>query len=225
MPRFRTLVFDLDGTLVDSVGSITTALNRLLAEEGLPPVAATAVTNMVGDGALKLLDRGFAAAGRTLGEAELPPLFKRYVPMLEVAPPAPEDIYPGVRETLDRLVAEGCRLAVCTNKPYGPAIEALRAIGLDGVIGAVIGGDSLPERKPQAEPLLAAVRALDGEVSAAAMVGDNANDVGAARAAGMPVIAVSYGYPRMDPEQLGADILIHYFADLPEALERLTRPD
>lgn len=221
MPGYRFIVFDLDGTLVDSVGSITAALNRLLAEEGLPPVEAAAVTDMVGDGALKLLERGFAAAGRTVDQPDLPALFKRYVPMLEVAPPAPADLYPGVRETLDRLVAAGCRLAVCTNKPYGPAIEALRAIGLDDVVGAVIGGDSLPERKPKAEPLLAAVRALGGDPAAAVMVGDNANDVGAARAAGMPVIAVSYGYPRMEPAKLGADILIDRFADLPDALERL----
>ena len=221
MHGFRTLVFDLDGTLVDSVGSITTALNQLLAEEGLPALEPEPVKNMVGDGALKLLERGFEAAGRTVQPADLPALFERYVPMLEAAPPWPSDLYSGVVETLDRLSAEGCRLGVCTNKPYGPAIEALKAIGLDRVIGAVVGGDTLPQRKPQAEPLLAVVQALGGAVEDAAMIGDNANDVGAARAAGVPVIAVSYGYPRMPPEQLGADLLIDHFADLPGALARL----
>ena len=221
MHGFRTLVFDLDGTLVDSVGSITTAMNQLLAEEGLPPVRAEAVTNMVGDGAMKLLERGFAAAGRTVEPSALPGLVDRYVPLLEAAPPDPDDIYVGVADTLGHLAAAGCRLGVCTNKPYGPAIQALKAIGLDTVIEAVIGGDSLPQRKPQAEPLLAVIKALGGSVESAAMIGDNANDVKAARAAGVPVVAVSYGYPRMPPSELGADILIDRFADLPDALTRL----
>ena len=221
MPSFRAIVFDLDGTLVDSVGSIAASLNQLLAEEGLPPIDAAAVTDMVGDGGQKLLERGFAHAGRRLTPDEVPVMFRRYVPMLEAMPPAPDDLYPGVGETLARLAADGLALGVCSNKPYLPSLSALAAVGLDGVFDAVVGGDSLPERKPAPEPLLACLRLLAVEPDEAAMVGDNANDVGTARAARVPVIAVSYGYPRMPVSALRADLVIDRFADLPTALKTL----
>lgn len=221
MLPFRAIVFDLDGTLVNSVGSITTSLNTLLAEEGLPAVDQADVVDMVGDGGKKLLERGFARAGRRLGSGEVDGMFQRYIPMLEDMPPAPDDLYPGVRETLARLTGEGLALGVCSNKPYGPSLEALRAVGLLETFGAVIGGDSLPQRKPEPEPLLACLDKLGAEPDEAVMVGDNANDVGTARAARVPVIAVSYGYPRMPVSALGADLIIDHFADLPGALERL----
>jgi phosphoglycolate phosphatase len=221
MLPFRAIVFDLDGTLVNSVSSIAASLNALLAEEGLPPVDPADVTDMVGDGGKKLLERGFARAGRRLGSGEVDGMFQRYIPMLEDMPPAPGDLYPGVRETLARLEADGLALGVCSNKPYGPSLAALRTVGLLDMFGAVIGGDSLPQRKPDPEPLLACLAKLGAEPDEAVMVGDNANDVGTARAARVPVIAVTYGYPRMPVSALGADLVIDRFDELPGALERL----
>jgi len=221
MPRFKAIVFDLDGTLVDSVGSITAALNQLLKDEGLPAVRPDDVKDMVGDGAMKLLERGFAAAGRPVGADDLPGLFQRYVPLLTRMPPLASDLYPGVVDTLRRFEMDGVALGICTNKPYRPAVEAVRAMGLSGLFGAVVGGDSLPERKPAAAPLLAAIDRLGARPKDAVMVGDNGNDVGTARNAGIPCVVVSYGYPRMPVDRLQADIVIDRFEDLPEALERL----
>ncbi len=221
MPPYKAIVFDLDGTLVDSVGSITAALNQLLKEEGLPPVRPDDVKDMVGDGAMKLLERGFAAAGRPVDADALPGLFRRYVPLLTRMPPLASDLYPGVLDTLRRFEMDHVAMGICTNKPYQPAVEAVRAMGLSGLFGAVVGGDSLPQRKPAAEPLLATLAQLGAAPEQAVMVGDNRNDVGTAHNAGIPCVVVSYGYPRMPVDRLEADLVIDRFEDLPAALDRL----
>ena len=221
MLMFKAVVFDFDGTLVDSVGSIATALNQLLAEEGHPAVPNDAVATMVGDGAIKLIERGFAASGDPIGSDAASRLMPRYEPMLVANPPGAESVYPGVRATLEALHRVGVRLGVCTNKPERPARVALDAVGLADLIDVVIGGDTTPVRKPAAEPLLTALDALGATPADSAMVGDNANDVAAARAAGLPVIVVSYGYPRGPSADLGADLVIDDFAELPRALHRL----
>ncbi len=222
MEGFEAIVFDLDGTLVDSVASIAAAVNTLLAEERRPALSLDAVESMVGEGALKLLERAFAATGETVTDEDaLEALFHRYVPMLAAMPPKPADLYPGVIDTLHDFRVAGIALGVCTNKPMKPARAALRALGIDEMFGAVIGGDTLPQRKPSPEPLLAAIAGLDATPEVAVMIGDNIYDVGTARGAGVPVVAVSYGYPRMPIEDLGADLVIDRFDQLPNALTRL----
>ncbi|WP_114391859.1 phosphoglycolate phosphatase [Oleisolibacter albus] len=221
LDRFPAVLFDLDGTLIDSADEIGTGLNALLAEYSLQPVTPTQVRQFIGDGAPKLVERGFAANGVTLAGDDLKTAVDRFVTLYADVPTSRESLYPGVPETLRTLAADGHRLGLCTNKPSSVTRLLLTELGLSPLFGAVVGGDTLAERKPSPAPLLWAMERLGQTRAGAVMVGDNANDVAAARAAGIPVIAVAYGYPRMPVAELGADLVIEQFAALPEALARL----
>ncbi|WP_119678130.1 phosphoglycolate phosphatase [Indioceanicola profundi] len=219
--RFPAILFDFDGTLIDSAPEIAQALNALLKEYDRPPVTADQVRTFIGDGSSRLVERGFAATGGPVPADELAEAVKRYIAIYATVPADPDTIYPGVKETLGRLRDAGHKLALCTNKPESISRNLLDGLGLADMFTAVVGGDTLPQRKPQAEPLLHAIHGLGFSPDGAVMVGDNGNDVAAARAAGIPIVAVSYGYPRMPVSELGADRVIDRFADLPGALESL----
>jgi phosphoglycolate phosphatase len=216
MTRRRHLVFDLDGTLVDSAPDLATALNGLLNEMGRPALAESTVRSMVGDGAGVLVQRGLAASG--LGDADQPAALKRFLALYRDCLIDRTRAYPEVEATLERLQADGHNLGVCTNKPYDPTQRILKALKLDRFFGAVIGGDSLPKRKPDPEPLLAAIERLGGSASDAVMIGDSANDVLCARAAAVTAILIpsDYGNPAED-----ADVKLMHFAELPAALAKL----
>ena len=219
---YDAIVFDLDDTLVDSAPSIAHSVNTVLREEGRGPLPLEAVRAMIGDGSLKLMERALSAVGLPVDDADF---VRRRTSVLFTLlvrhPPGPDRLYPGVRETLDRLAGDGCRLAICSNKPADATAQTLRVLGLTALFGAVIGGDSLPQRKPDAEPVLAALRLLDKPRDSAVMVGDSGNDVAAAKAAGLPSVLVSYGYARQPVRSLGADRIVDRFADLPAALDDL----
>ena len=215
MARRRTaLVFDLDGTLVDSAPDLHRSLNAVLAECGRAPVSLADIRAMVGDGAAKLVERGFADTGATCEPMALPGLVERFLVHYRAGRHAMTTAFPGVVETLGTLKARGCRLGICTNKPYGPTLEILEVLGLTRFFDAVAGGDSLPVRKPDPGHLLGTLALLGEPADAALMVGDSANDVAVARAAGVPAVIVSYGYTRIPAAELGGDALIDEFADL-----------
>jgi phosphoglycolate phosphatase len=184
----KAVVFDLDGTLIDSDGDIRAALNRTLVKRGLGPLSIEAVKTMIGDGAKVLVERGFAAHGVTAGPAELALFLEDYEAnaAVETVP------YPGMGDALAALKAAGHALAVCTNKPVAPARQILTALGLNDFFPVLIGGDSTPFRKPDPRHLAAALAALGTED--AVMVGDHENDMAAARGLGIPSIFVSWGY-------------------------------
>ncbi|WP_029010204.1 phosphoglycolate phosphatase [Azospirillum halopraeferens] len=218
------LVFDLDGTLIDSAPDIARAVNATLAGHGRRALSVAEVRGMVGDGSASLLRQAFAATGAPLDEGGVQEALARYLDIYFAQSAEPSCLYPGVAPTLGALHAAGIALGLCTNKPERIARKLLDLLDLARLFGAVAGGDTLPVRKPDGRPLARVIDALGG--GPAAMVGDNANDVKAARAVGIPVVAVSYGYPRMAVADLGADLVIDRFADLPAALARLgTRPD
>lgn len=219
--RFPVLVFDFDGTLIDSAPEIGEGLNHLLAEHGRPPVTDSQIRLFIGDGAARLVERGFEATGEPLAPGALPGVLARYLELYATIPTDPHCVYPGVRETLARLKAAGHRLGLATNKPEVLTHKVLGELGLGGLLDAVCGGDTLPERKPSPKPLLWVVERLGGTPDGAVMTGDNKNDVLAARAAGMPVVSVAYGYPRMPLSELGTDIIIDRFDELPAALDKL----
>ena len=184
----RTLILDLDGTLIDSAADLAAALDRLMLVRGLAPFGRAAVTGLIGDGVAALVTRALAARGLEPDPAAIAAFRADYSQhAAEATRP-----YPGTAETLQRLSAEGWQLGVCTNKPVSDACAILRAVGLDALVGAVTGGDG--PRKPDPAHLVAAIRASGGTPQRAVMVGDHRNDVLAAKAAGVPAIFASWGY-------------------------------
>jgi phosphoglycolate phosphatase len=219
-----TVVFDLDGTLVDSAPDLAGALNALLREQGLPDIPAASIRDIVGDGAVKMIERGLAAAGKTL-DGPLPgQLRERYLEHYRLRLTSETRPFPGVIEVLEALSGAGSKLAVCTNKFTDLSQSILAGLDLSRYFDAVVGGDSLSAQKPDAAPLRAAITRAGGEVGRAVMVGDSITDVGAARAAGVPVILVSFGYSGVPARTLGADLVIDHFDQLLGALDALARP-
>ncbi|MDP6954257.1 MAG: phosphoglycolate phosphatase [Alphaproteobacteria bacterium] len=218
MHKPATIVFDLDGTLIDSAPDLTEALNRVLDEQDLPPVTTAAVRHMVGDGAVKMIERGFAAAGRPWDDGLPLALRDSFLAHYEDCMTDNTVAFDGVRGALEALRGAGQTLAICTNKPEAMSETILSRLGLDHFFTSVLGGDSLAVRKPDPQHLLETISRAGGSREAAVMVGDSATDVGAARNAGVPVVAVSFGYTRIAPAELGADALIEHFDELLPAL-------
>jgi phosphoglycolate phosphatase len=212
----RLMVFDLDGTLVDSVPDLQAALNRLMASRSLDPFGRAQVAGFVGDGARVLLERAFAARGQAPDAAALADFLRDYGANAAVE----TEPYPGVRETLERFAAAGWRMAVCTNKPEAPARTLLDALDLARFFAAVGGGDSYPVRKPDPGHLRATIAAAGGVAAAAVMAGDHHNDVLSAAGLGMPSIFAAWGY---GPADTGAhaSATARAFPELFELAERL----
>jgi phosphoglycolate phosphatase len=213
------LLFDLDGTLVDTLPDLTNALNEALRERGYAALAPAEVRPMIGDGMAMLLARGFAARGGSHLEAEA--MHPRFIEIYEGVAIQNSRPYPGVAETLTALRQRGYRTGVATNKPQHATAEVLRGVGLAGLFDGVAGGDRYAVRKPDPGHLWGLIDELGGERTRAAMIGDSENDAAAAHAAGLPLILMRYGYARIDPSELGADRVLDRFGELPEALERL----
>lgn len=217
------IVFDLDGTLIDSAPDIQGALNRLLGEHDLPALDLATVKSMIGDGTATLIERGFAALGAPVPPELLP---ARNARMLELYAQHATELtipYPGVIETLESLAASGRRIGICTNKAQGLAEQVIAEMGLAPLIEITVGGDTPAGRKPDPAPLLAAIRLLGASPADTLMVGDSLNDVEAARAAGVKVALVTYGYHHQEPRSLGADLLLDRIDELPARLGQLVR--
>ncbi|HZU89448.1 MAG TPA: phosphoglycolate phosphatase [Stellaceae bacterium] len=218
MKRFL-LIFDLDGTLVDSAPDLAAAVNAVLRERGLRSLSRERVRRMIGDGVPALLARALAAAGGDpAGTAALLP---RFLEIYEANATHLTRPYPMVAETLAELRRRGYRTAVCTNKPQRATLAVLRGLDLLPLFDGIAGGDRFAVKKPAAGHLLGLIAELGGRVERAAMIGDNENDAAAARAAAVPCVLMRYGYARTDPETLGAVALLDEFGRLPQALARL----
>ncbi len=219
----QVLLCDLDGTLIDSAPDLAAAVGELLARQGRPPLTVEVIKTMIGDGVAKLVERAFAATGGTPSAAELAALVSRYMPLYESRMTELTRPYPGTIEALRALKDAGWRLAVCTNKPEAPSREIVAALGFGGLFEAVAGGDSLPVRKPDPGHLLGLLGRMGADPAAAIMLGDSQNDVLAAARAGLPAIVVAHGYGRVPVHELGAEVVIESFSELPGALAALGR--
>ncbi len=215
---FQVVAFDLDGTLVDSAPDLTAALNHALARFGRPPVPAADVRHMVGHGARALLQKGLAATGG--GDAAMVETgFPWFIDYYEAHIADHTRLFDGLEAALDRLTGMGVKLAICTNKLESLSHRLIGELGWQHRFAALVGGDTLPVRKPDPAPLFEAIARAGG--GRAAFVGDSITDTDTARAANIPCVAVSFGFADRPPEQLGADALIDHFDELIPALERL----
>lgn len=191
---YDLVIYDLDGTLLDSAPDIATAVDRTLAQWGLPTAGERKVRQWIGDGSRKLMQRAFADAGRQ--DIPVTELYEAFLEHYGDCMRESSAAYPGVVDTVSALHARGVTQVVCTNKPDPFVAPLIQFMGLDAYIAAWLGGDSLPERKPSARPLEHLAEMFDVPVGRCLMVGDSGTDMAAARNAGMPLALVTYGYHR-----------------------------
>lgn len=209
------IAFDLDGTLVETAPDLIGTLNVLLVEHGLAPLPIGAARRLLGGGPRRMVQLAFSEAGTWASEDELDALMERYVPLYLARIADHSHAYEDVEMVLDGLRAAGARLLVCTNKRSDLSSALLDAVGLLDRFDAVVGPDRVSARKPDPAHLIEAIAIAGGRLDRALMVGDSSADVGAARRAGVPVVAVSWGYTEIPPAELGADAVIDRFAELP----------
>jgi phosphoglycolate phosphatase len=216
-----TLVFDLDGALVDSAPDLVGALNTLLDEEGLALVPYSEVRLYVGRGARWLIERGFERAGALLDPAQLDSLLQRFIAIYLGRIAHETRPFDGCLTALDALAARGATLAVCTNKLTNLSLALLDALDMTRRFAVVIGPDQAPAPKPDPRHLLTTIERAGGDPARAIHLGDTAYDTLAAQAAGIPVIAVDFGYAPDGVADLGADAVISHFDQLVATVDRL----
>ncbi|MBS4048720.1 MAG: phosphoglycolate phosphatase [Alphaproteobacteria bacterium] len=217
----KAILFDLDGTLVDTAPDLAAATDHALVQAGRPAIGLESVRSMVGDGARALIEKGFRASGGMPAPDVFEAAFNDFMVYYGRHIAQTSRPFPGVATCLAALAEQGYALAVCTNKPEALSRSLLDQLGLSGFFGAVVGGDSLLVRKPDPGHIRGTLDKLGTAFSWAAMVGDSANDVNAAKAAGLPCVVVSFGYTQIAPKDLGGDRLIDHFSELPDALVAL----
>ncbi|BBC72583.1 phosphoglycolate phosphatase [Altererythrobacter sp. B11] len=219
---FAMVGFDLDGTLVDSNLDLTPAVNHALSRAGRPTIPLEAVRKLIGGGALRMLERAIELTGDPVPTIELEQLHEELLQHYEAHIADNTRPFPGCLDALDRLAGHGCRLAVVTNKVERNAVKLVEALGIADRFSCVIGGDTLgPGRaKPAPDMIEEAIRRCGGE-GRFAMVGDSSYDTRAARAAGVPVVALSFGYNDVPVDALDCDALIDHYDELVPALAGL----
>jgi phosphoglycolate phosphatase len=213
-----TIVFDLDGTLVDTAPDLIETLNVVFAREGMPPVDYATARNLIGGGAKAMLVRGIESEGRTVEPAKLQTMFDDFIAYYSAHVADRSLPFPGLTDALDRLAARGCRFAVCTNKLEGLSRLLLEKLELTSRFEAICGQDTFGMQKPDPEVLRRTIAAAGGNMQHAVMIGDSATDIHTARAAGIPVIAVDFGYSETPVAEFGPDRMISHFDELPEAV-------
>lgn len=215
----KAILFDLDGTLIDTAPDLAAATDYALHRAKRPAVGLEAIRQMVGDGARAMMERGFLSTGGMPPEADFEAAMADFFAYYEKHLADTSRPFPGVATCLAGLAEQGYALAVCTNKLERFSRDLLQQLGLAEFFAAIVGGDTLPTRKPDPGHIHGTLEKLGGgRFDWAAMVGDSANDVNAAKAAGLPCIAVGFGYSRIPAAELGADRLIAHFAELPDAV-------
>jgi phosphoglycolate phosphatase len=221
MSSDRTVVFDLDGTLVDTAPDLIGALNFILKREGLPPVPLKSARTMIGAGVRRLLERGLEVDGRLASVDDINRLTDDFIDYYAAHIADASQPFDGLESALDDLDAQGYRFAVCTNKLEGLSKLLLDRLGLSGRFAAICGADTFGVSKPDPAILQQTVARAGGQLSTAVMVGDAGPDIGVARRAGIPVIGVEFGYTEVPIADLKPDRLIGHMSELPAAVEAL----
>jgi phosphoglycolate phosphatase len=214
-----TLIFDLDGTLVDTAPDLLVTMNALLQREGRDPLDAEILRKLVGRGSRNLIADAFKFTGAALAPERLDPLYADFLKDYGSHIAAASRPYPGVMETLAALKADGVTMGILTNKPHPNALQLVTELGLADFFGAVTGQGKFPWLKPDSRLFAAVLAELGG--GPAVMIGDSITDVQTARGSAVPVILMSYGYTPEPARTLGADLVLGDFREVPAAARRL----
>ncbi|MFZ2067778.1 MAG: phosphoglycolate phosphatase [Xanthobacteraceae bacterium] len=216
-----TIVFDLDGTLIDTAPDLIHTLNLILTQEGLPALPYAAARNLIGGGAQVMIQRALTAEGKDATEAKIERLYAAFIAYYSEHIADRSRLFPGLGRALDEIGAAGFKLAVCTNKLEWLSLRLLKALDLTQRFAAICGPDTFGVQKPDPEVLRQTVRRAGGEPDRAIMVGDSKTDIDTARAARVPVIAVDFGYTDVPIVSLQPDRIISAFSELPAAISAL----
>jgi phosphoglycolate phosphatase len=219
----RIVVFDLDGTLVDTAPDLINALNFVLDREGMPPLPLASARNLIGAGARKLIERGLEAGGGAVTVGELDRMMRDFIDYYAEHIADESRPFDGLEAALDDLESRGFRFAVCTNKLEWLSKLLLDRLGMTHRFAAICGADTFGVAKPDPAILHQTIARAGGQSPASVMVGDSGTDIGAARRAGVPVVGVSFGYTDVPIAELRPDRLIGHMSDLPEAVESLLK--
>jgi len=219
--RDLTVVFDLDGTLVETAPDLIGATNHALGLCKLEPVAPGEIRPFISFGARAMIRRGLEFHGHHVSESRFEELFSIFIAYYAQNIAVESHVFPGLADGLARLVKKGARLAVCTNKQEALSRRLLEALGISGVFAAIAGRDTFAVCKPHPDHLLGAIRLAGGDARRAVMIGDSDVDIATAKAAGIPVVAVSFGYTDVPVASLSPDAIIDHYRDLDAAIERI----
>jgi phosphoglycolate phosphatase len=222
-PFPETIIFDLDGTLVDTAPDLTAALNAVLRREGRPEVPLDDVRHMVGRGARYLIERAMEATGSPATTDSVTDLMKHFIAHYDANIAVTSRPFERAETVATRLTDRGHKLGICTNKPEALALKLMSELGLRALFPVILGADSRPYRKPDPRHLVDTITGLGGNPTNAVLIGDSETDVKTARAANVPVVVVSFGYTEIPPRDLGADAVIDHFDALEQALTGLKR--
>lgn len=209
-----TIVFDLDGTLVETAPDLLEALNHVLAIEGLAPVELDAIREMIGHGAKAMIRQGASSQSVDLSDKRIDTLWTEFISYYAAHIAIGSHAFEGVTDALLTLQNKGATLCVCTNKTQALSDQLLSALMLDGFFACIVGADSVPDRKPNGDHILRTITAAGGSNTHAIMVGDSRTDERAARNAELPFIFVPFGYEAESVDQIGADAVVTHFSDL-----------
>jgi phosphoglycolate phosphatase len=219
--RFDTVIYDLDGTLIDSAKDMQVAVSHVLADHGLPPVTLDDVRIFMGQGSKVTMNKAFTKYGKVLDDEHLSAVTREFVRYYEADPVSNTTAFAGVADVVARFDRLGLKQGVCTNKFERPSRMILEHLKLMPPIADLAGADTFPVRKPDPRHILMLVERMGRAPERTVMVGDSIHDVHAAHAAGLPAVLVSWGYTDTPASELGAEAVIEQFDALPAALERL----
>lgn len=217
----KIIVYDLDGTLVDSARDLIATLNKVIEKQGLDPIDYRHVGSIVGQGALRMLDRAYEFYGKSLAEDLKLEMHKEFLEIYSEHLADKTVPYEGVIDVLDKMKSDGWIQAVCTNKYEGMSVKLLKQLQLDHYFSAICGSDTFPVRKPDPAHLIGTIDRANGNRNRCVMIGDSITDVKTAKAAEIPVIAVTFGYSDVPVSKLGPTAIVNNFNAIPEVIESI----
>ena len=218
---FPFVVFDFDGTLVESAIGMATCINKMLGELNRPALEVNEVEAMVGQGIYVTIEKAMKKTGAA--PQDLSAYVDRFKTLYNQQPVEETPLYPNAFSTLEKLASDGHIIALCTNKAYDATVRLCEGLNIAHFFTAIAGGDTYSVRKPNPEHLLRLLNEIGGTTDRAVMIGDSINDIECANAAQVCSIAVTYGYTKTPPDELGATYLVDGLDEIPEALVNLAR--